>query len=315
MFGKGEDVGNRKVQEIDVEKLIPFENHPFRLYTGARLDDMVRSIREFGVLMPLLVREHGLNQYEILSGHNRLNAAKIVGLEKVPVRILECQDDNMAMLIVTETNLIQRSFSDLLLSERAIVLSEHHNALKSQGKRKDLINEIKTLLDADEQWDEVTSGRIVDKLKSSDIVGQEYDMSGRNVIRYLRLNKLNRNLLDLVDDGTIGFTAAIEVSYLNEDNQSYLENFLEIGEKLDIEKAKKLRDLQKASKLDEVVMKKVLNGTYNFKTKKPKSILSGFKIEPKLMKKYFKENQSEKEVKDILEEALELYFQTHQGGS
>ncbi len=314
IFGGGEEVKAGVVTELNVEKLIPFKNHPFKLYTGARLDDMVRSIKDLGVLMPLLVRAHGLSEYEVLSGHNRLNAAKIVGLEKVPVRIIECTDNSMAMLIVTETNLIQRSFNDLKLSERAIVLSEHHSALKSQGKRKDLIEEIKILLEVDEQRDEATSGRIVDKLKSSDIVGQEYDMSGRNVIRYLRLNKLNRNLLDLVDDGTISFTAAIEVSYLNEDNQSYLENFLEIGEKLDIEKAKKLRELQKASKLDEVVMKKVLNGTYNPKTKKKKSILRGFKIESKVMKEYFNENQSEEEVKEIVKAALKMYFQSHQGG-
>ena len=162
------------------------------------------------------------------------------------------------------------------------------------------------MLEVDEQRDEATSGRIVDKLKSSDIVGQEYDMSGRNVIRYLRLNKLNRNLLDLVDDGTIGFTAAIEVSYLNEDNQSHLASFLDCGKKIDIEKAANLRKLQKENKLNEIVMEKVLDGSY--KPRKPKSILKGFKIKPTVMKKYFNDGQSQEEVGEIIEEALKLYF-------
>ena len=312
MFGRfnKKDVG--AVTEIDVTKLIPFSKHPFKLYEGARLNDMVRSVKELGVLTPILVRDRKDGTYEILSGHNRWNAAKQVGLDKVPIHILEDIGDDEAMLIVTETNLIQRSFNDLLPSERACVLSEHHKALKCQGKRQDLINEIKMLLNADEQGVEVTSGPLVQKLDSRDQIAGNYDMSGRTVARYLRINMLPDKLKEFVDAGVISIRAGVEISYLNIDNHSYLAGFLENGKKLDVEKAKKLHELQKNSKLDEITMEKVLDGTYNHR--KPKSILKGFKIDSKIMKEYFTENQSEDEVKEIVKAALKMYFQSSQQG-
>lgn len=108
--------------EIEISKLVPFLNHPFKLYEGERLNDMVVSIKELGVILPVVIRPKGEAAYEILSGHNRVNAAKIAGLEKIPVVIKEGLTEEEANLIVTETNLLQRSFSDLSHSERAIAL-------------------------------------------------------------------------------------------------------------------------------------------------------------------------------------------------
>lgn len=311
IFGDSEN--ENSVTEMDVKKLIPFSQHPFKLYTGARLDDMIRSVSELGVLTPILVRKLESGEHEILSGHNRWNAAKEAGIEKIPVHILENIDDEEAMLIVTETNLIQRSFNDLLPSEKACVLAKHHEALKSQGKRKDLIEEIKKLLKADEMGIELTSDPVGQKLDSREQVGQNYNLGTTTVARFLRINKLIDSMKKFVDEDKVSIRAGVQISYLYQENQSYLAGFIDMGKKVDLEKAKKLRELQDENKLNEINMQKVLEGTYN--PRKPKSILKGFKIDSKLMKKYFKENQSEKEVKDILEEALELYFQTHQGGS
>lgn len=316
MFGDDSDIKDnleQTTEQMDITKLVPFEKHPFHLYTGARLDDMVKSVKELGVLTPLLVRKHGLSEYEILSGHNRWNAAKVAGLEKVPVIVMDDINDDEAMLIVTETNIIQRAFVELLPSEKAFVLAKHQEALKCQGKRHDLINEVKRLLNADEMEVETTSGHGVNKLKSSDIVGQGYDMSGRNVARYIRLTMLNKKLLEMIDSGYICFKAGVEISYLSEDNQAYLVGFLDVEKILDTDKAIKLHELEKSGKLNEVVMEKILDGTY--KPKKPKSILKGYKIESQIMKKYFKEGQKEEEVKSIIDKALELYFETHQGGA
>lgn len=308
MFGGVTDEQNVKsVTKVDINNLIPFSKHPFKLYEGARLNDMVRSVKELGVLTPILVRDRKDGTYEILSGHNRWNAAKQVGLDKVPIHILEDIGDDEAMLIVTETNLIQRSFNDLLPSERACVLDEHYQAIKCQGRRTDLIDEIKMLLKSDEMGNEDNFDPVDQTIDSRKIVGSNYDLSSGTVARYIRINKLIRELKECTDRNILSIRAAVEISYLNEEEQAYLVGFLDSGKKIDIEKAKKLHELHKSDKLDEIVMEKVLNGTYN--PRKKKSILKkGVKVTSDVMKRYFKEEQSEKEVQTIIEKALDLYF-------
>ena len=129
---------------LKLEQLVPFQNHPFKLYEGERFNEMVESIKNFGVIVPIVVRKKGL-RYEILSGHNRVNAAKESGLNEIPSIIKEGLTEEEATLIVTETNLMQRSFTDLVHSERATVIATRYNAMKKQGVRTDLLNEIEKL--------------------------------------------------------------------------------------------------------------------------------------------------------------------------
>ena len=133
------------VTEMALSQIQPFPEHKFKLYSGERLNDMVESIKEFGVLMPVILW-HKDDDYYILSGHNRVNAAKLAGLKAVPVMIKENLTHDEAILIVTETNLRQRSFSDLSESEKAYSLAQHYAAMKSQGKRNDLLEEIDNLI-------------------------------------------------------------------------------------------------------------------------------------------------------------------------
>ena len=135
------------ITEIELTNLKPFPNHPFKLYEGKRLEDMIQSIKEMGIILPIIVRPSGPEEYEILSGHNRVNAARIVGLKTAPTVIKEEVNDDEAMIIVTETNLMQRSFTDLLPSEKAKSLKVHYDALTKQGRRTDLIFEIKNLME------------------------------------------------------------------------------------------------------------------------------------------------------------------------
>jgi len=179
---------------------------------------MVRSIKKLGIIVPIVVRPKE-DKYEVLSGHNRLNAAKAVGLNKVPATIKENLEDEEAMLIVTETNLMQRSFSDMLHSERATALFEHHKALTVQGKRTDLLKEIETMLKADEVKDESTSRLLGEKLTSADETGKSYNLSGRTVSRYLRICHLIKELKDRLDVEEISFYASVELSYLTEEEQ------------------------------------------------------------------------------------------------
>jgi ParB family chromosome partitioning protein len=138
---KGDPVFN-----LPLEKLFPYKSHPFKLYEGQRFEDMVDSIRISGVMVPVIVRPVDDFTYEILSGHNRVEASKAAGLETIPSIVRENLNDEEALLIVTETNLLQRSFADMSHSERAVTLSMHHEAIKKQGKRNDLIQEIENMV-------------------------------------------------------------------------------------------------------------------------------------------------------------------------
>lgn len=132
------------LQSLPVDKIKPFHDHPFHLYEGERLDDMVESIWEHGVLNPVIVRKKGRG-YEMLSGHNRQNAARIVGLTEIPAIVKEGLTDEEAYVYVIETNVIQRSFTDMAPSEKAAVLSARYEKVITQGKRNDILREIEEI--------------------------------------------------------------------------------------------------------------------------------------------------------------------------
>ena len=195
------------IDSIPVEEIHPFHDHPFRLYEGDRLEDMVQSIREYGVLNPVIVRK-AARGYEMLAGHNRTNAAKIAGLTEVPAIVKTDLSEEDAYVYVIETNLLQRSFAELLPSEKAAVLVARYEKISSQGKRNDIRQEIEAL--------EETCGHDVHKSqKSRDGLGEEYGMTGRNIARYMRLDRLIPEFKDAVDKGTLAMVAAVDLSYLN----------------------------------------------------------------------------------------------------
>jgi ParB family chromosome partitioning protein len=269
---------------------------------------MVRSIKELGVIVPIIVRTKG-ELYEILSGHNRANAAKVAGLKKVPVIIKENLEDEEAMLIVTETNLMQRSFSDMLHSERAMALSEHHKALASQGKRTDILKEIEAMLKADEIKNEETSRQVGEKLTSADETGKSYNLSGRTVSRYLRICNLIKELMDKLDIEEIPFTACVELSYLTEEEQHIVNDILTDNKfKVDIKKAEALREFSLKKNLNQEIAHSIISGELNKKQKSNKS--SAIQLKPKLINKYFSPEVKQPEIEDIIDKALKLYFDT-----
>lgn len=197
------------LQSLPVDRIKPFHDHPFRLYEGERLDDMVESIREHGVLNPVIVLKKGKG-YEMLAGHNRLNAAWIAGLTEIPAIVKEGLSEEEAYVYVIETNMIQRAFSELLPSEKAAVLAARYEKVISQGKRNDILHEIE---------ETGTCGHDVHKSKSRDGIGEEYGMTGRNIARYMRVDKLIPEFKDKLDGGEMTLTAAVELSYLSEEEQ------------------------------------------------------------------------------------------------
>lgn len=293
----GAEEQSRTVQSaetmIPVDKIVPFHNHPFRLYEGERLEDMVESIREHGVLTPVIVLKTG-KQYEMLAGHNRWNAAKIVGMNEIPAIVKENLSEKEAYVYVIETNLMQRSFTDLLPSEKAAVLAERYDKVVCQGKRNDILEEIAKLngVDAPE-----SCGHSDHRLKSRDEIGVEYGLSGSSVARLLRVNELVPELKEKLDTGELNLMAAVQLSYAADDVQKAV---AETGKSINKELATKLREAGvTVTNVAEIV------GTVQ---KKPKASNKFVKISTESYEKYFKGSKADT-VAEIVEKALAAWFE------
>ena len=281
---------------ISVESIVPFHNHPFRLYEGERLDDMVESVREHGILIPVIVQKV-TEGYEMLAGHNRWNAAKIVGIKDIPAIVKDGLSEEEAYVYVIETNLMQRSFTDLLPSEKAAVLAERYEKVMCQGKRNDILEEIARLNGVDASD---TCGHDVHKSKNRDSIGEDYGMTGRNIARYMRLNQTIERMKEMVDAGTMAMVTAVELSYLSEEEQKQVCTVLdEYGVKIKNTQAVELHNA--AGSLTEDKVKNILVGKVK---EKP---VSDAKVFAQIKKKYFK-NKSPEEVMEVLEQALASWF-------
>ena len=187
-----------QVQQIPIGELFSFKNHPFKVLDDESMQRTVESVEQYGVLSPLIARPRPEGGYEIISGHRRQYAAKLAGLDTLPV-IVRNMDDDAAVLLMVDSNL-QRE--NILPSERAFAYKMKLEALKNQGARSDL-----------------TSSQVGMKLQALDIVGQEAGDSRNQVHRFIRLTNLVPELLDMVDEKKIVFNPAVELSYLDEAQQ------------------------------------------------------------------------------------------------
>ena len=314
--------GKPVIHEVNVDDFVPFKGHPFRIYQGERLFDMIESVKANGVLVPVVTRKTTGKKFEILAGHNRINAAKAVGLETVPTVILECITDEQAMVYVVETNLMQRSFTDMLHSEKAKVIAMHHSKMFSQGKRNDILERLKAIEnpEAPKKQTKATAktptsshdGSELNKGQRTDEkIGAMYSLSRNTIARYVRVDKLVHELKVLLDDGTIPFLAAVEISFLLDREQHQLVGCLKKGDcTINENKAAALRVQSKAKTLDANSMKNILAGNKTDTTEiKPRRV----NINGDFYGKYFKPEQSAKEVESIVEEALKLYFDNRRG--
>lgn len=297
------------ITSLPISKIRMFRKHPFRLYEGERLDDMVESVMVNGILIPVIVRrietdENGC-EYEMLAGHNRMNAALIAGLDELPCIIKENLSDEEAWIYVIETNVLQRSFKDMLPSERAAVLALRYSKIFSQGKRNDIIAELKMLENPQYINENSTCGNECHKLKNREKVGADYDLKGRSVANYVRVNELIPDLKIRLDDGELILVSAVGLSYLPENEQQMVEAVLTDNEyKVDPKKTVLLRE--HTGKLNDELVGKILSGE---KSKKPKNATPPpVKIKHKIYSKYFSADTKPSEIERIVDEALEAYF-------
>lgn len=230
-----------RVQSLPLDKLEPFPNHPFKVIDDDKMLETVESIKERGVLVPILVRPKNDGNFEIVSGHRRHHASQLAGLTEIPAIVRE-MDDDTAILLMVDSNL-QRE--ELLPSEKAFAYKMKLDAMKRQGQRTDL-----------------TCARIAHKsdgIKSRDILAEQVGESKDQIRRYIRLTSLVPDLLNRVDNKTIAFNAAVEVSYLTEPEQLMLCDAIEREECTpNLSQTKRLKQYSQDGKLDENVVDAIM---------------------------------------------------------
>ena len=195
-----EEQQREQVQQIPIGELFPFKNHPFKVLDDESMQRTVESVEQYGVLSPLIARPRPEGGYEIISGHRRQHAAQLAGLDALPV-IVRNMDDDAAVLLMVDSNL-QRE--NILPSERTFAYKMKLEALKNQGARSDL-----------------TSTQLVSKLRSNEQLEAENNQSRETVRRFIRLTNLIPELLDMVDEKKIAFNPAVELSYLDTNQQRF----------------------------------------------------------------------------------------------
>ena len=230
-----------RVQSLPLDKLESFPNHPFKVIDDDKMLETVESIKERGVLVPILVRPKNDGNFEIVSGHRRHHASQLAGLTEIPA-IVRKMDDDTAILLMVDSNL-QRE--ELLPSEKAFAYKMKLDAMKRQaGRPKENVRQIGTNLIGQ---------------RSDSIMAQEVNESARTIQRYIRLTNLVPDLLDRVDNKTMAFNAAVEVSYLTEPEQLMLCDAIEREECTpNLSQAKRLKQYSQDGKLDENVMDAIM---------------------------------------------------------
>ncbi|WP_298203100.1 ParB/RepB/Spo0J family partition protein [Desulfosporosinus sp.] len=313
MFGgpiKEKPIDKEAITELEICNLVPFKNHPFKLYTGERLDNMVESVKENGVIQPIVVRVLDEGKYEILAGHNRVNASRLAGLTKIKADIRENISDDEAVLLVTVSNFEQRSSSDMLPSELAKSLKMQLEAAKVTGKKQELINALKPPSTQHDDWVSRDLYQVETRGNNGQKVADNNKMSRANIHRYIRLNELISGLLERVDDNEIAFIPAVNLSYLSKNEQVIIEDVISInGFKIDMAKAERMRDLSAQGKLTGDKIYSILTGEDTKKPKKP----TGIKLKSKLVTRFFTSDQKQAEIEKIIEDALTYYFQMNGG--
>ena len=274
-----------QVQQIPIGELFPFKNHPFKVLDDDSMSDTVESVKQYGVLSPLIARPRPKGGYEIISGHRRQHAAALAGLETLPV-IVRQMDDDAAIILMVDSNL-QREH--ILPSERAFAYKMKLDAMKNQGTRSDL-----------------TSTQVVSKLRSNEKLGAENNQSRETVRRFIRLTNLIPELLDMVDNKTVFFNPAVELSYLSPEQQQEVIRAMDDTQNFpSVSQAKRIKKLAQ-------------DGTFTTETvvaimgEEKKSELDTVTIKNDTLRKYFPRSYTPKQMEDTIIKLLEQWQKKRQ---
>ena len=274
-----------QVQQIPIDDLHPFTNHPFKVLDDEAMTRTVESIAQYGVLAPLIARPRPEGGYEIISGHRRQYAAKLAGLDTLPVIVRQMSDDAATILMV-DSNL-QRE--NILPSERAFAYKMKLEAIKNQGARSDS-----------------TSSQVGMKLQVLDIVGQEAGDSRNQVHRFIRLTNLVPELLDMVDEKKIAFNPAVELSYLDESQQR---DFLEAMDGTqNAPSVSQAQQLKKMAQCGEFTYKKA----FDILGQEKKSEQDTVTIKNDILRKYFPRSYTPRQMEEKIIQLLDAWQKKQQ---
>ena len=270
-----------QVQQIPIDELFPFKNHPFKVLDDESMQRTVESVEQYGVLSPLIARPRPEGGYEIISGHRRQHAAQLAGLDTLPV-IVRNMDDDAAVLLMVDSNL-QRE--NILPSERAFAYKMKLEAIKNQGARSDL-----------------TSGQIVQKSKLSiERVAEDAGEGYKTVQRFIRLTNLIPELLDMVDEKKLAFNPAVELSYLDTNQQrDFLEAMNDTQNAPSLSQAKRLKKLAQEGHFSYDVAFAVMG-------EEKKDELDKVVIKNDTLRKYFPRSYTPKQMEDTIIKLLDQW--------
>ena len=287
IFKTDEERNTEEIKPVAISELKPFESQPFKVLLDESMDELVESIKQSGVLSPVIARPHKDGGYEILSGHRRVKACELAGINEIPVVVKKLDDDTATILLV-DSNL-QRE--NILPSEKAFAYQLKLEAMKRQGARTDL-----------------TSVQVGQKLKntvSRDVLAERAGESSVQIQRYIRLTNLIDPLLEMVDEKKIALNAAVEISYLGSKEQAELIKVIEKEEiSPSIAQASKIRKFAEEGRINVDVMDSIMQ------EQKPEKVKITFK-EDKL-RRYFPKHYSAKQMEDTLLKLLEDWYRKKQ---
>lgn len=279
------DAQRERVQEIPLDQLKPFKNHPFKVRDDQRMLDTVDSIREYGVLVPAIARPDPEGGYELISGHRRKRGCEMAGLQTMPV-IIRDLDDDAAVLVMVDSN-IQRE--ELLPSERAFAYKMKLEALKHQGARSDL-----------------TSRQVVGKLEAADVIGKATDESGRQVQRYVRLTNLIPELLNMVDEKMISFNPAVELSYLSPEQQQEMIKAMDDTQNApSVSQAKRIKELAQKGQFTSDAVVAIMG-------EEKKGELDTVTIKNDILRKYFPRSYTPRQMEEKIIQLLDAWQKKRQ---
>lgn len=276
-------VNEESAMEIEINKIHAFKNHPFKVLDDEKMQNLIESVKLSGVLTPVLLRVDSNDEYEMISGHRRLHAAKMAGLTTIPAIVRELSDDD-AVIAMVDAN-IQRE--ELLPSEKAFAYRMKLEAMKRQGSRTDL-----------------TLSQNETKSRSDEVLSKQVGESRAQVQRYIRLTELIPELLDLVDSKKLKFTVAVDISYIDKEIQKWIYEYIKDTGFIKPQQITALRNQLNEGSVNQVGMLTIFN-----KCMMVKAPSRSITFSEKKLTKYFPESYSADDMERVIESLLEKWSQ------